>query len=53
MIGIYYVFLVVISVPVYVLSTTFKEKKNKVGKCRLLCNSFLDCVVIYLAVKGE
>lgn len=29
MIGIYYVFLVVISVPVYVLSTTFKEKKIK------------------------
>lgn len=44
MIGIYYVFLVVISVSVYVLSTTFKEKKNKVGSA--VCYAILFLIAL-------
>lgn len=44
MIGIYYVFLVVISVPVYVLSITFKEKKNKVGSA--VCYAILFLIAL-------
>ena len=31
MISIYYAILVAIAVPVYVLSTVYKEKKNRIG----------------------
>ena len=44
MIGIYYIFLAVISVPVYVLSTTFKEKKNKVGST--VCYAILFLIAL-------
>ncbi len=44
MIGIYYVFLVIISVPAYVLSIMFKEKKNKVGS--VACYTILFLIVL-------
>jgi len=31
MIGLYYAILALISVPIYVLSVIFKERKNKIG----------------------
>lgn len=44
MIGIYYVFLVIASVPVYVLSVTFKERKNKVGSA--VCYAILFLIAL-------
>lgn len=44
MIGIYYAFLVVVAVPVYVFSVTFKERKNKVGSS--VCYAILFLIAL-------
>lgn len=44
MIGLYYLFLAIISVPVYVISIYLKEKQNKIGVAA--CYAMLFLIVL-------